>query len=73
MTEQTTQRAPPEGSVPEDELNHRVNNEVAAAVSVEAIAKAAATGKPALYGHFVSKDELVVEYLRESAKRLDAC
>ena len=42
-------------------------------VSVEAIAKAAATAKPTLYHHFVSKDELVAEYLRESAKRLDAC
>jgi AcrR family transcriptional regulator len=42
-------------------------------VSVEAIAKAAGTGKPTLYYHFVSKDELVAEYLRESAKRLDAC
>jgi AcrR family transcriptional regulator len=44
-----------------------------AAVSVEAIAKAAATSKPTLYNHFVSKDELVAEYLRESAKRLDVC
>lgn len=44
-----------------------------AGVSVEAIAKAAATAKPTLYYHFVSKDELVAEYLRESAKRLDAC
>jgi AcrR family transcriptional regulator len=42
-------------------------------VSVEAIAKAAATAKPTLYYHFASKDELVAEYLRESAKRLDAC
>jgi AcrR family transcriptional regulator len=42
-------------------------------VSVEAIAKAAATAKPTLNHHFVSKDELVAEYLRESAKRLDAC
>jgi AcrR family transcriptional regulator len=42
-------------------------------VSVEAIAKAATTGKPTLYNHFVSKDELVAEYLRGSAKRLDAC
>jgi AcrR family transcriptional regulator len=44
-----------------------------AGVCVEAIAKVAATGKPTLYNHFVSKDELVAEYLRESAKRLDAC
>jgi hypothetical protein len=44
-----------------------------AGVSVEAIAKAAATAKPTLYRHFASKDELVAEYLRESAKRLDAC
>jgi AcrR family transcriptional regulator len=44
-----------------------------AGVSVEAIAKASATGKPTLYYHFVSKDELVAQYLREAAKRLDAC
>jgi AcrR family transcriptional regulator len=44
-----------------------------AGVSVDAIAKAAATAKPTLYFHFTSKDELVAEYLRESAKRLDAC
>ena len=44
-----------------------------AGVSVEAIANAAATAKPTLYHHFVSKDELVAEYLRESAKRLDVC
>jgi AcrR family transcriptional regulator len=146
MTEQTAQRPSPEGSALVHELNHRVNNEVAAAisvaflaatrsgndklsamdrragfdardgehfnshfnvssesrvqqkagkipprtrvlsaaadlflrhgiagVSVEAIAKAAATAKPTLYRHFASKDELVAEYLRESAKRLDAC
>jgi AcrR family transcriptional regulator len=146
MTEQTAQRPSPEGSVLVQELNHLVNNEVAAAiggaflaatrsgddklsamdrhagfdgrdgenfrsndnvssereeqqkaakvpprtrilsaaaelflrhgiagVSVEAIAKAAATAKPTLYYHFASKDELVAEYLRESAKRLDAC
>jgi AcrR family transcriptional regulator len=146
MTEQTAQRPSPEGSVLVHELNHRVNNEVAAGISaallaatrsdndklsamdryaefdardgeyfssnnnvscesgrqqkgaktpprtrilsaaaelflrhgiagvgVEAIAKAAATGKPTLYYHFGSKDELVAEYLRESAKRLDAC
>jgi hypothetical protein len=44
-----------------------------AGVSVEAIAKAAGSAKPTLYNHFVSKDELVAEYLRESAKRLDLC
>jgi AcrR family transcriptional regulator len=146
MTEQTAQRPSPERSVLVHELNHRLNNEVAAAisvallaatrsgndklsaidrrsgfddrdnghfssntnissegvrqhkaakvplrtrilsaaaelflrhgiagVSVEAIAKAASTAKPTLYRHFASKDELVAEYLRESAKRLDAC
>jgi hypothetical protein len=36
-----------------------------AGVSVEAIAKAAGSAKPTLYNHFVSKDELVTEYLRE--------
>jgi AcrR family transcriptional regulator len=44
-----------------------------AGVSIEAIAKAAATAKPTLYYHFASKNELVAEYLRESAKRLDVC
>src|SRR5271156_371264 len=44
-----------------------------AGVSVEAIAKVAATSKPTLYNHFVSKDELVAEYVRESARRLDVC
>jgi AcrR family transcriptional regulator len=146
MTEQTAQRPSAEGSVLVHELNHRVNNEVAAAisvallaatrsgnnklsamdrragfdardgehlgshfnvssesrvprkaakipprtrvlsaaaklflrygiagVSVEAIAKAAAASKRTLYSHFVSKDELVAEYLREPAKRLDVC
>jgi AcrR family transcriptional regulator len=140
MTEQTAQRPLLEESVLLQELNHRVNNEVAAAVvslsgndklsamdrhagfdarggehfssnidlsaesvgqrkaakipprvrifsaaaklflrhgiagvSVEAIAKAAATSKPTLYNHFASKDELVAEYLRESARRLDVC
>ena len=34
MTEQTTQRPSPEGSVLAHELNHRVNNEVAAAIGV---------------------------------------
>jgi AcrR family transcriptional regulator len=44
-----------------------------AGVSVKAIARAAATAKPTLYRHFASKDELVAEYLRESARRLDVC
>jgi two-component sensor histidine kinase len=38
MTEQTTQRPSPEGSVLAHELNHRVNNEVAAAISVAFLA-----------------------------------
>jgi AcrR family transcriptional regulator len=38
------------------------------AVGVEAIAEAAETNKMTLYRHFESKDELVAEYLRESAK-----
>ena len=43
------------------------------AVGVEAIAEAAHTNKMTLYRHFVSKDELVAEYLRQSAKAADSC
>jgi AcrR family transcriptional regulator len=43
------------------------------AVGVESIAEAAGTNKMTLYRHFASKDELVAEYLRESAKAADGC
>src|ERR1700686_3619758 len=43
------------------------------AVGVESIAEAARTNKMTLYRHFASKDELVAEYLRQSAKAADAC
>jgi AcrR family transcriptional regulator len=43
------------------------------AVGVEAIAEAAGTNKMTLYRHFTSKDELIAEYLRESAIAADKC
>src|SRR6266545_6232661 len=43
------------------------------AVGVETIAEAAGTNKMTLYRHFASKDELVAEYLRQSAKLADTC
>src|SRR3984893_1511416 len=43
------------------------------AVGVEAIAEAAGTNKMTLYRHFASKDELVAEYLRQSAHAADEC
>jgi AcrR family transcriptional regulator len=43
------------------------------AIGVEAIAEAADTNKMTLYRHFASKDELVAEYLRQSATAADGC
>jgi AcrR family transcriptional regulator len=43
------------------------------AIGVEAIAEAAGTNKMTLYRHFTSKNELVAEYLRQSAKAADGC
>ncbi|MGA8494692.1 MAG: helix-turn-helix domain-containing protein [Xanthobacteraceae bacterium] len=43
------------------------------AVGVDAIAEAAGTNKMTLYRHFASKDELVAEYLRQSAHAADEC
>jgi AcrR family transcriptional regulator len=43
------------------------------AVGVDAIAEAAGTNKMTLYRHFASKNELVAEYLRQTARQADGC
>ena len=40
-------------------------------VGVEAIAEAAGTSKMALYRHFDSKDELIIEYLNYKGRKSD--
>ena len=65
-------RIPPRGRIlaAADELFYRHGIR---AVGVEAIAEAAGTNKMTLYRHFASKDELVAEYLRQSANVADGC
>jgi AcrR family transcriptional regulator len=75
--------APPDAGTPRGEVAPRDRILAAAgelfyrhgirAVGVEAIADAARTNKMTLYRHFASKDELVAEYLRQSAKAADSC
>ena len=43
------------------------------AVGVDAVAEAAGTNKMTLYRHFVSKDDLVAEYLRRLAEQASTC
>ena len=42
------------------------------AIGVDAVAEAAKTNKMTLYRHFASKDALVADYLRESARHAEA-
>lgn len=72
LTDQKDERIPPRARILAAAADLFYRHGIRA-VGVEAIAEAAATNKMTLYRHFASKDELVAEYLRQSAAAADAC